>query len=290
MNEPQTSEYRFLQATHPSNVIVVLIEAYIDESGTGDSDPVHCLAGYLLKLGHGPEMARKWKRELDRYGIEFFHMTDCAAYERCEPYKSLGRNKCIRLATALIKLIKRHCYEGFAVCFSPQFYSAYDDKHIQSTNQYANSVGVMHHHIQACLKNIGHDGAVSYVFEAGHRHQRQARAVLDRLHDDAELENISFSSSFQNKREAILLQAADILAWHCQTYIKRKIRGNNVRADFKSLLEIPHRIYHFSNLHRDGLKDPGTTAITVDFYPELEAPSIEGLIKAIYLLDEPIPA
>ena len=289
MGDGYESEKRFLEMSLPAGAILVLVEAYIDETGTNDGDPVHCLAGYIIKPGQGLEMARKWQIVLRRYGLPFFHMTDCAAYEHCEPYKTLGRDECIKLATTLIKLIKRYCLSGFAVCFSPKFYSVYKDNNIQSQEPYAFSVGLVHSHIQATLREFGHEGDVSYIFEAKQK-LKQSRLVLDRLYDDAEKNGIIFSSSFQPKSQAALLQAADILAWHCQTYIKRKIKGCKVRADFRSLLDIPHLIYHFSNPFEDGVKNPDITVIALDRFPGDDAESIQGMIKVIYEMDLPIPS
>jgi hypothetical protein len=285
-----TSEPGYGSILSIENVPVVLIEAYIDESGTGDSDPVYCLAGYLLRPGHHVEMSRKWKRELDRYELNYFHMTDCANFQHCEPYKTLGRAKCTTLATSLIGIIKQHCLQGFAVCFSPRFYTPYKDQNIQSQNPYAYSVTIVQYEVQRLIKQIGHKGSVNYIFEAGHSNQKQARLVLDKLHDDAKKEEFVFGSSFQNKLEAPLLQSADILAWHCQKYVKRKMNGQIVRADFRSLLRLPHHIYHFANdFDGAGLKRPQTTKIVLDEYPADDSPLIENFIKAVYLFDRPEP-
>jgi hypothetical protein len=71
-----------------------------------------------------------------------------------------------------------------------------------------------------------------------------------------------FNYSFQTKTSATLLQAADILAWHCQTQIRRNRNGQGARKDFKSILQIPHDILHFCNTFDDkGNLDLGATRI-----------------------------
>lgn len=57
---------------------VVLIEAYFDESGTHDGSPVMVIGGFLIESEEARKLELAWKVMLDRYGIEFFHMTDCA--------------------------------------------------------------------------------------------------------------------------------------------------------------------------------------------------------------------
>lgn len=267
-----------------------LTEVYVDESGTGDSDPAYCLAGYIVKPNLGPAMATKWQKTLDRYGIEFFHMTDCAAYQHCEPYKSLGRDKCIQLATELIKLIKKYCLYGFSICFSPRFYSVYDDKDIKTRDPYPFSVAAILSDVDQKLKNLNYKGEVAYVFEAGHKHQGRAKIVLDRIVREGTTTQLPTTFSFQKKCDAILLQAADILAWHCQTHIKRKMKGQSMRADFRSLTEIPHTIYHLFNPFKDGVKETDTTGIAIDINPNATGTGFDEFIDAVYVRDKPIPA
>lgn len=193
------------------------IEAYIDESGTGDRDLVHCLAGYVIKPNHGVEMARRWQFILDRYNLAFFHMADCAAFQHCEPYKNLGKIKCIALATELIKLIKKHCSHGFAVCFSPSYYAVYQERGLSSLERYSFSVKVIFDQIRVFVGDVEGGRSINYTFEAGHRHQQKAQKILGLLvSQDVERGSI-FEYSFKRKQDSILLQAADILAWHCNT-------------------------------------------------------------------------
>ena len=194
-------------------------------------------------------------------------MTDCAAYQRCEPYKTLGRDKSIMLATALIKLIKKYCLRGFAICFSPKHYTVFNEPSLQTNNPYTFSVGMIHSQIQGFLRGAGSAGDISYVFEAGHRHQKQARSVLDRLSEHAEQTGEVFSYSFQRKKDATLLQAADILAWHCNTYINGRIMDRKVRRDFIEILKVPHSIMHFANTYTDGVKCKEDTVIVLDVNP-----------------------
>lgn len=215
--------------------IAVLIEAYLDESGTNEGDLAHVVAGYLIKPGQAECMASEWQGILDKYGLPFFHMTDCAHYEVCEPYRSLGREKCIALATELIELIHNHCLNGFAVCFPPRFYRPIPDKDIYGENFYDFSVGFAHLHIQRVLTEYGFTGRAAYFLEAGHRHQRQARAILDRLQEDEKWKK--FNYAFFDKESATLLQAADILAWHCATHVRRKVQGLPIRKDLRALME-----------------------------------------------------
>jgi len=266
-----------------AETFAVLIEAYMDESGTGSDDAVHCLAGYLVKPDQATAMSLEWQDVLDQHDLPFFHMTDCASYEVCEPYKSLGREKCIGLATNLIEIIKDYCFYGFAVCFSPKFYAVYEDPTYKTTDPYGFSVAFVNGVIQSGIEKIKYPGNVAYFFEAGHAHQRFGREVLDRLVGSNDKTNVS-SYSFQKKQDAILLQAADILAWHCNTYIKRKMKGLPIRKDFQSMLQIPHDIWHLTNAYKDGVRDTRMTALVPDMQASADTPGMTRKIQGIYLL------
>lgn len=273
-----------LQSICQEDGVVMLIEAVFDESGTGDKDLAHVLAGYVIKPDHGLEMSRRWKVILDRYGLEFFHMTDCAAYQRCEPYKSLGRDKCIMLATKLIKLIKKHCLCGFAICFNPRTYEIVPDKTVNTDNHYSFSINIAHLQIQEVLRTLQYEGALTYMLEAGHAKQKHARKVLDQLTSNSELTNNPFSFFFLRKTEANLLQAADILAWHCQSYIKGRVSNRAIRKDFLSLLEIPHRVTHISNTMIDGKTQLNGSMLLIDENLSSETSVTKEELVAIYTL------
>ena len=287
MSYLHSAEMRNLQIADggSAKAVIVLIESYVDESGTDPDDLAHVLAGYIIKPDHGLKMAMKWKAVLRKYDIPYFHMTDCAHYTHCEPYKSLGREKCINLAAELIWLIKVHCMEGFALCFSPKHYMLYNDESVSTRNAYTHSVNMVHLHIRAVLTQrnlLGHE--ISYTFEAGHRDRRHARAVLDKLVDDQQGKE-EFAYSFQKKPDAVLLQAADILAWHCSTYIRRRTESKPLRKDFHSMLDIPHRIIHFYNPKTNGEKSGNAAALMFDNFTQSDLPETEASLKAIYLFD-----
>lgn len=264
----------------------MLIEAFADESGTGPNDLVHCLAGYIIKPNRTSKMERKWKDVLLKYDIPFFHMTDCAAYKQCEPYKSLGREKCINLACELIWLIKMHCLQGFAFCFNPRSYALYE-LDMGTQNPYCYSLNLIHLHLHNLVKALGvHEVGVRCFFEAGHRDQKCAKRVLDALlvKDKGRCEY-----AFADKRESVLLQSADILAWHCIQYVHRRIAKRPARLDFKSLVEIPHVICHLSNPVVEGVRRRETTALSYDAFPSVISPEMEERLRQIYMAGGIVP-
>ena len=56
----------------------MMMEAYFDESGTHDSSPVMCVAGYLFSAEQAARLDLEWADVLDRYKLSHFHAADCA--------------------------------------------------------------------------------------------------------------------------------------------------------------------------------------------------------------------
>lgn len=260
----------------------MLIEAYIDETGTNREDAAICLAAYLLKPDAGMAMQAKWEEVLAEYQLPFFHMTDCAHFEVCEPYKSLGRQRCIDLATELIGLIKGYCLRGTVVSFNPRHYIPPANYEHGRNDPYSFAVSVLVYTIQAGLKYNRYNGDISFVLESGHASQKLARAALDKLSEEAEQAGRPFASTFQSKTQACLLQAADILAWHSQKHIKRTLAGEPIRKDFLALMHVQHEMLHFSNPLENGVPDWESTRITQVVDIAGHDQSRDELIRSIY--------
>ena len=79
------------------------IEAHFDESGTG-SDQI-TVAGYLFESEKISLFYDQWHHELERYGLPYFHMVDCA--HGMPPFNTMEKIERIRLQMKLMNLIKR---------------------------------------------------------------------------------------------------------------------------------------------------------------------------------------
>src|SRR4051794_30279906 len=93
--------------------IVILAEAFIDESGTHDGSPMLTVAGYLFKQDQARRFARDWGKILEQYGLPAAHQTDCANGKG--DYKNLSMEQRIELTKLLIQNIKRRTMYGFGV-------------------------------------------------------------------------------------------------------------------------------------------------------------------------------
>ena len=92
-----------------------MLAGYFDESGTHDSAVITSVAGFVSTPERWQRFDEEWKRVLDHWGLEYFHMKECAHYTaNFAQFKTneLGRKQ---LLWCLAFLICRHCLYGCAV-------------------------------------------------------------------------------------------------------------------------------------------------------------------------------
>lgn len=85
-------------------------------------------------------------------------------------------------------------------------------------------------------------GDVAYFFEAGHRFQSQANALMSSLFKSQTLRTgfRYLSHSFVDKAKIRPIQSADVLAWQAAKDFKNAKEGKRPkRLDFRSILSVP---------------------------------------------------
>jgi len=230
--------------------LVLAAEAYFDESGSHAGAPVTCLAGYLLDAGRCIDLDLKWRTILKDHGLEYFHMSECA--HRTNQFEGWNDKDCDVVARKMIALIKAHVSAGIIVTMREADLEKYKPV---GWNPAAGPYSICTYWcftmVSAWADKYGYQDSITYLFEAGHRHQTQTNLGIDMMCNRGELFKAYTryrSHSFLKKRDACALQAADILAWEwyedCLSRIG--IRKYPRRGSLKSLLEVPHIHNHFS--------------------------------------------
>ena len=229
--------------------VMVMLEGYFDESGDFDESPkVFCLSGYFLTADAAQAMDTAWGEVLDRYGLPFFHMVDCAHGR--PPFAHLTRQQQIDVEKELIGLIKAHTLEGFSIVANGDFFEPTQ----QDPDLYSSCVSGCVLALNQFLTQHRLDGGLAYFFETGHKNKGRAYN-----HVAAKIQQMGASLTFADKTKVRLLQAADLLAWQTTKYVKDKLSGARPpRKDFLSLMEHDHMFMHIT-IRREG-KESGFEA------------------------------
>jgi hypothetical protein len=175
---------------------VIVVEAFLDESGTHGNSPVVCVAGYMGEHEEWKRFEECWDPILRSANIDCFH----AKEPRCDP-----------LRPHLVECLKKSKIRGRIVSVGVPTYKhnvAHGAKSVIG-NAYAACAF-------ACAGKIGtlakerNLGPVAFVIEDGQPNVEYVRATLERLigNDDFNVASVAVAK----KRDFVPLQAADFLA------------------------------------------------------------------------------
>ncbi len=229
---------RLLQILLPNGGHVFMsIEAYFDESGTHEGEPVMCVAGFLFEKTKCEEFDREWRQMFADFRVSYFHMTEI---EACAPdYCHLGTDLRKALVRRAIGIIKKTFTYGLAVSAETPIYEKLMPAHRLIGGPYTHcATGCMRGTRVWAERNNYHDD-IAYVFESGHEHEFQTYEIMSKIvkTPQAKKDYRYGGHSFQEKKKSTPLQAADLLAWQYLTNRKRVLSGGFSRDDFCELVE-----------------------------------------------------
>lgn len=232
---------RFFEIVAPgSGDLVSMIEAYFDESGSGQGSGFFCVAGYVFDKVRCQKLDHDWKASLDPFGLPYFRMSSCAHGNK--PFDKLSAQQRDHVAREIIGHIQNHAICGFSTSISLEIL----DRHSKDDSDpfgsaytllcYMTLLGV-----KQWADDAGFGGEIAYFFEAGDQFESQANKLMkDIFVLPEERQAFRYSAhAFVDKRKVRPVQAADVLAWHMVTDCRRKAEGLGKRADFKELIKVP---------------------------------------------------
>jgi hypothetical protein len=228
--------------------VILLVEAYFDESGTDNANGIMCIAGYVLATEQARRLDAEWHRVLTRYGLPYFHMASCA--HGAGVFAGRPKKERIEIEAAMIGIIKRRVERGIIATVSEEEYLRIvpPDVRILSGSAYSWCMKCALRGVSDWLLKYKIQDPVSYFFESGH----QSRSELDLiLHSTFALPDIrsqynyvyhTFATKVPDRPENPCvrpLQAAALLAWQARKW--KSDQGKRFpRADFLSLIQTPH--------------------------------------------------
>lgn len=176
-------------------------------------------------------------------------MTDCAHGNG--PFRRMAKPQRDQIQREVFGILKEHMECGFIISFDLRY------KHL-CPSAVMHGIGIVSPYSLCCYwglmcgrkwaEDSGFNGDIAYFFQAGHRNQTQANHIMNEIFDVPALrKHYRYRAhAFVQKKDAIALQCADILAWQWAKNIKERKKGNmRPRADLWTLLEKPHFTIHF---------------------------------------------
>jgi Protein of unknown function (DUF3800) len=216
-----------------------MLQAYFDESERESG--VFCVAGFIFAKPQVKKFVKEWSRLFDAYpgGL---HMRDLTA--RTRSFSGISRQEQTRLIVGAVQIITHRVSAGFAVSCNAKEVEALSPL-IRGMRGYEHAYPLCCHlsmiAVGDFLKKKDISDRVTYVFEAGHPRESEAREFMRRIIEIPELkEGYRHSGdAFLPKEDAIPLQAADMLAWEWAKFrdetLDQSIRP--IRRSLRALFE-----------------------------------------------------
>jgi hypothetical protein len=248
-----SAESPFTLSCFDGTDVVAVMEVYSDASEIGD----HLAIGALLfrKKDIKP-FEKKWRAMLRKYDIAFFHMTDCNASPPRGPFKGKTEGECDDCAREAIAIILEFAKRGAIFAVSKSDFNEIIGERGMMPNPFTMCAWWILFDIAAWAEANDPIARISYIFEAGDDHQKDANTMLDGVAENPERVAMFRyrNHAFLPKRITYPAQAADILAWHGAKHLHRRTQGNyRLRGDFDAIISKLH--VTDGNLDRQRLKD-----------------------------------
>jgi hypothetical protein len=225
---------RFLDIMLPrGGCAVTFSEVYIDESYDDQEPPLLVVGGYLSEKRKAADFSRKWAAYLERKGLPYFHMSECA--HAAGPFE--GKD-CDAVARELIRRTRASTEFGFAVAINEHDYTELVGPRDGMKSAYGFALMMCMNHVRNWKERNGFGGPTAFFFEEGHKHQGDAHAWLTwMLKSDALRAAIGYSGHAFLPKPTPGLHPADNLAWHWRLESKRRYQADRIRPrrDFLAL-------------------------------------------------------
>ena len=246
------------------------MEAYFDESGSHFGAPILSVGGYLFEPEQRVIFDAEWSKLLSDFQVPYFHMVDCHSGD--PPFDKLPRELRQAMVVRASKLINKFMAYGIVVAVNENQYDQIVPRHPLIGNAYSFIARQTFNAVRIWADREEYGGAISYFFEAGHKHQSDADFIMREHSRNAAVKAGARyqSHSFLRKEGANALQAADLLAWHYCDDWKRNLRGEDSRESYADLImNAPIESYwHFQWTEELLLEQAEKIRRLIERYPE----------------------
>ena len=220
--------------------------AFLDESGTDDTSPAMCVAGLLYERSAQKKLNRQWKAELEKAGIDYFHMREFC--HRVGQFKGKDSKFCDQLHRSLIGIIKEHVIGGAAVLTMPEreFNAIRGQK--WEFSQYTTCAYACVHFLLGQASRL-RQGPVHFFIESGHERQGELARLLEDFRVYSKLQasimpegsphakwRCFAASVFAGKKDIRSLQTADALAYELVKHERNRLEEREMRKSLKAIL------------------------------------------------------
>jgi hypothetical protein len=221
---------------------IVILTAFSDDSGSDGTTPFFVLAGYVAEVERWNAFSEDWGMMLERQPrIEYFKMRE--AESRRGQFGGWSIEQAVAKQIQLAECIKRHARFGIGSFVSHRAYNAIMRDRLPPTCDSPYWLCFME--IVQGLINVSVDSEVqkvNFVFDTqGEGYERRGKMSFGGLREIFQEmgiphKDIIGSISYDDDRNVLPLQAADMLAWHMRRHTDKALSGINEERPVADIL------------------------------------------------------
>ena len=226
------------------NVVAVLSNVYLDESGTHAGARVLCIAGYLFTEDNAEKFNAEMRPVYDRFGIPYFHTSEILGGKHkpggAGTFDHLTAEQRDVLARIFIRTVRRRAAFGFGSTVNEPEYDRMIRRYGNMPSAYAFLLHQALIQVGAWAKRTNYDGVVAYFLEDGAKNKGDAidhlyNRVLNRPEKREKYRFASFG--LVAKDSDPVANAPDILSYQWYRNHERLSQGHTEpRKDLAALL------------------------------------------------------
>ncbi len=227
---------------------VFMFRGYFD-AGKGGKPNVVSFAGYMATIEQWDRFSDMWKRLLDEYDLDNFHMTDYES-RKAHPYRDWDDKKHLSFIKRAIDTINEHVVVGIS-------YSIY----LPSYEKIMSGEGEAFEDplpfcMVGCVREVEHwarfqKEPISYVLDQQQEGRGRIMDCMDTIQKSLHTPRFEGTWTFGDRRLILPLQAADIIAYESWKHWYNTRAAETKRDTRKSLRRLngkPHRGKYLSGL------------------------------------------
>lgn len=223
---------------------LIVLDAYFDDSGTHDGSPVVSVAGYLGLPAKWVSFETEWKLAMSEFGLNHFGMADYS--NRAKPYCYWTEEERYARLERLMKISNAYALGSVGIAVPTESFNRVMSEKAKriSGGPYGLAATACFLRVANLVKSLSSEAWVAYIFESGTRGAGEVLKVFqENERDESQKHELRLLSlRFENKRQFVPLQAADIVAYETYRQLPKQL-GTDPRPPrfpiLNQLLTIP---------------------------------------------------
>jgi hypothetical protein len=226
------SHYAEMLERSGTDWLVVMFEAYLDDSGTHRESDLAIAACYISTKRGWTDFVTEWDHARFQEGFDAFHMAHFMAPNKQgeEPWCHWDDAKKRHVYSRLAKIVNTNKRIGIAAVVPKQAYDTVPEniREIFGKDHYTFAVRTCMNRIWDWREKYSIGLPIQYIFDwemQGSQKRKEIEHIFDSMHESWKgkfgVEETGYS--FQHKEKFKPLQAADILAWQMNNHMRKII-------------------------------------------------------------------